>query len=131
VSSNLKKKPPQTVKVQEVLGLVTQIMKRQKKTQREIQKKLGWGQSYISQLVNGEKSLRMDQLFTLLDALEVRPPAFFAELYSLDPPDELARLDEVVQLAQRIQDLRNGLDKVSLRLDHLESAGHSRPTSSA
>lgn len=123
MSPNPRKKPPQTVRVQEVLDLVAQIMRRQKKTQLEIQEKLGWGRSYISQLMTSQKSLRLDQLFTLLDALEVRPPVFFAELYGLEPPAEVARLEEVVDLAQRIQDLSQGLDKVSLRIDHLEKAG--------
>jgi len=123
VSPNPRKKPPQTVRVQEVLDLVAQIMRRRKKTQLEIQEKLGWGRSYISQLMTSQKSLRLDQLFTLLDALEVRPPMFFAELYGLEPPAEMARIEEVVDLAQRIQDLSQGLDKVSLRIDHLEKAG--------
>lgn len=127
MSPNPRKKPPQIVRVQEVLDLVARIMRRQKKTQLEIQEKLGWGRSYISQLMTSQKSLRLDQLFTLLDALEVRPAAFFAELYGLEPPAEVARLEEVVALAQRIQDLTNGLDRVSLRIEHLEKAGQEEP----
>ena len=121
VNTSRRPKLPPPVEVQEVLELVGQMMKRQKRTQLEIQQELGWGRSYISQLMTGQKSLRLDQLVALLTALRVRPPVFFAELYGLQPPGEMARLDEVVELGQRIRELNHGLDTVSLRLEHLES----------
>ncbi len=121
------RRPPLPAEVEEVLDLVGQIMRRQKRTQLEVQEELGWGRSYISQLMNSQKSFRLDQLFTLLDALKVRPAVFFSELYGLKPQAEVARLDEVVHLGRRIQELTNGLDQVGLRLDHLEAVGGGEP----
>lgn len=51
-------------------------------TQLEVQEDLGWGRSYISQLVTGQKSLRMDQLLLILDVIGVQPGEFFGELYA-------------------------------------------------
>lgn len=127
VKKSRRTKPPLSVEVQEVLELAGQIMRRQKRTQLEIQEELGWGRSYISQLMNGQKSLRVDQLFTLLNALRVRPAEFFSELYGLRPQEEVARIDEVVALGQRIQELTNGLDRVGLRLDQLEGLDQAEP----
>ncbi len=53
-------------------------------TQREIQSLLGWGPSYISQLMNQQKSLRFEQMLRILQVIGVDPLDFFAELYKLD-----------------------------------------------
>ena len=46
-----------------------------------MQQILGWGQSYISQLLGKQKSLRVDQVLSILAALGVPPVGFFGELY--------------------------------------------------
>jgi transcriptional regulator with XRE-family HTH domain len=58
-------------------------------TQLEVQEALGWGRSYISQLVTKQKSLRLDQVLLILGAIGVEPADFFAELYS--PRHHLSR----------------------------------------
>ncbi len=50
-------------------------------TQLEVQESLGWGRSYISQLVTKQKSLRLDQVLLILSVIGVEPAEFFAELY--------------------------------------------------
>lgn len=50
-------------------------------TQLEVQEALGWGRSYISQLVTKQKSLRLDQVLLILSVIGVEPAEFFAELY--------------------------------------------------
>lgn len=50
-------------------------------TQLEVQEALGWGRSYISQLVTKQKSLRLDQVLLILSVIGVKPADFFAELY--------------------------------------------------
>ena len=42
---------------------------------------LGWGRSYISQLLTKQKSLRIEQVLLILDVIGVDPGDFFAELY--------------------------------------------------
>ncbi len=51
-------------------------------TQLEVQDALGWGRSYISQLVTRQKSLRLDQVLLILGVIGVEPSEFFAELYN-------------------------------------------------
>jgi transcriptional regulator with XRE-family HTH domain len=51
-------------------------------TQVEIQKRLGWGSSYVSQLLRRAKTLRLDQALAILGVLGVGPAEFYAELYA-------------------------------------------------
>ena len=50
-------------------------------TQLEVQETLGWGRSYISQLLTKQKSLRVEQVLLILKVIDVDPEDFFAELY--------------------------------------------------
>ncbi len=55
-------------------------------TQLEVQEVLGWGRSYISQLLTRQKAARIDQVLVILKVLDVDPGAFFAEIYRFDEP---------------------------------------------
>ncbi len=50
-------------------------------TQLEVQEVLGWGRSYISQLLTKQKTLRIDQIVMILNVIEVKPRDFWAEIY--------------------------------------------------
>ncbi len=54
-------------------------------TQLEVQETLGWGRSYISQLLRKQKPLRVDHVLDILRILDIEPAVFFAELYALPP----------------------------------------------
>ncbi len=54
-------------------------------TQREVQTALGWGRSYISQLLTRQKTLRLEQVLLILRVVGGDPAKFFAELYPLQP----------------------------------------------
>ncbi len=54
-------------------------------TQLEVQEVLGWGRSYISQLVTRQKSLRLEQVLGILQVIGVDPGIFFGELYVSAP----------------------------------------------
>lgn len=54
-------------------------------TQLEVQQALGWGRSYISQLLTKQKSLRVEQVLMILDVINVPPSEFFSELYHFPP----------------------------------------------
>ena len=56
-------------------------------------------------MMTGQKSVRLGQLLDMLAALEVEPAVFFAELYGLEPPKELARVDELARLESQVKDL--------------------------
>ncbi len=50
-------------------------------TQLEVQEALGWGRSYISQLVNQQKSLRIEQVLRILKVINVEPAEFWSEIF--------------------------------------------------
>ena len=54
-------------------------------TQLEVQEALGWGRSYISQFLTKQKKLRLEQVLSILNVIEVEPAAFFGELYGAPP----------------------------------------------
>ncbi len=54
-------------------------------TQLEVQEVLGWGRSYISQLLTKQKTLRMEQILMILNVINVKPEDFWAEIYQFGP----------------------------------------------
>ena len=71
-----------------ILTLLRNKIRQRGFTQLEVQEALGWGRSYISQLLTKQKSLRIEQVLLILNVIGIDPAAFFAELY---PPDVFAR----------------------------------------
>ncbi len=67
--------------VNRYLTLLSDKVRGQGFTQLEVQEALGWGRSYISQLVTKQKSLRLDQVLLILGVIGVEPSEFFTELY--------------------------------------------------
>ncbi len=67
------------------LALLRSKITQQGFTQLEVQEILGWGRSYISQLLQKQKSLRVSQLLAILKVIGVEPGTFFAELYVASP----------------------------------------------
>ncbi len=69
-----------TREVDRYLTLLRNKMREQGFTQLEVQDALGWGRSYLSQLMTRQKKLRVDQIFAVLNVIDVAPAEFFAEL---------------------------------------------------
>ncbi len=55
-------------------------------TQLEVQERLDWGRSYLSQLLTKQKTLRIQQLFLVLAVVGAELGEFFAELYHWPVP---------------------------------------------
>ncbi len=72
-----------------ILTLLRNKIRQRGFTQLEVQEALGWGRSYISQLLTKQKSLRVEQVLLMLNVIGIDPAAFFAELY---PPQNSAYL---------------------------------------
>ena len=64
-----------------VLTLLRNRIRERGFTQLEVQEALGWGRSYISQLLTKQKSLRIEQVLLILNVIGVDPSDFFGELY--------------------------------------------------
>ena len=67
--------------IDRVLTLLRNRIRERGYTQLEVQKALGWGRSYISQLLTKQKALRVEQVLLILQVVGDDPGAFFAELY--------------------------------------------------
>ncbi len=71
--------------IDRLLSLLRDKISQRGFTQMEVQDALGWGRSYISQLLTKQKSARIDQVLAILRVIGVEPQAFFAELYGPAP----------------------------------------------
>lgn len=69
--------------VDRVLNLLRAKIHERGFTQLKVQRALGWGRTYISQLFRKQKSLRFDQILQILEVVEIDPADFFAEFYRL------------------------------------------------
>ena len=67
-----------------VLTLLRNKIRERGFTQLEVQEALGWGRSYISQLLTKQKSLRVEQVLLILNVISVSPADFYAELFGAE-----------------------------------------------
>lgn len=107
-----------------ILTLLRNKIRERGFTQLEVQDTLGWGRSYISQLLTKQKSLRVEQVLLILSVIGVDPADFFSELYHFVPMDlSIRNLDEYAE-RPRVRPMRGmgfGLGMRSRRedADHL------------
>ena len=96
-------------------------------TQLEVQEQLGWGRSYISQILTKQKSLRLKQMLSILQVIGIEPVAFFAELHfgraELPPQEQQTRQaellgDELSSLRRLVDELTELLEKKGLIMKH-------------
>ncbi len=69
-----------------ILARLRDLIRERGFTQLEVQEVLGWGRNYISQLLNRQKALRVDQVLLILNVIDVKPESFFAEVYMFTEP---------------------------------------------
>jgi len=62
-----------------MLTLLREKIRQRGFNQLRVQEALGWGRTYISQLLRQQKSLRFDQIMQILHVIEEEPRDFFAE----------------------------------------------------
>ncbi len=68
-----------------VLTRLRNVIRERGFTQLEVQEVLGWGRSYISQLLTKQKTLRVEQIVMILNVISVEPKDFWAEIYQFGP----------------------------------------------
>ncbi len=72
--------------VDRMLSELLDVIRERGFTQLEVQEALGWGCSYISQLLTKQKSLRVKQVFLILGVVNVEPAEFFSRMYGEHAP---------------------------------------------
>ncbi len=79
-------------------------------TQLEVQETLGWGRSYISQLLTKQKALRVEQVLLVLNVVGIDPREFFQELYAMQlypgAGRPVADAEEDARLRRKLENLR-------------------------
>jgi hypothetical protein len=73
--------------VDRMLKLLREKIRDQGFTQLKVQEALGWGRTYISQLFRKQKSLRFDQILSIIQVVGIDAGEFFAEFYGLSRPE--------------------------------------------
>lgn len=87
--------------IDRILTLLRNKIRERGFTQLEVQERLGWGRSYISQLLTKQKSLRVEQVLLILSVIGVEPAEFYGELYHYMPVDLSVRnLDDYADAAR-------------------------------
>lgn len=96
-----------------ILDALRAEMARRHLTQRQVERQLGYGTGYLSQVLGGRLDLKMKVFLDLLEVLRISPVDFFAELdadevagsrtesESLVSPDTLQKVAELLEEAGR------------------------------
>ncbi len=71
-----------------ILALLRARIRERGFTQMEVQEVLGWGRSYISQLLTGQKTLRLEQILQILNVINIDPADFWGEIYQFGKSGE-------------------------------------------
>lgn len=90
-----------------ILRELRALIKERGTTQLEIQERLGWGKTYVSQLLSQAKGLRLEQLLAILDVLQVEPEAFWARVY--DWPQVADQAERLRAVEERVQEIAGRL----------------------
>jgi transcriptional regulator with XRE-family HTH domain len=62
------------------------LLRERGRTQRSIEQQLGWASGYLSHLLRpGPPALKVEHVLQMLEAIDVPPHDFFAELYGFSP----------------------------------------------
>ncbi len=97
--------------VDRYLTLLRNKIREQGFTQLEVQESLGWGRSYISQLLTKQKSLRVEQVLLILSVVGIDPREYFQQLYGASiyrgaSPRLRAEMEDAGELQREVEDLR-------------------------
>jgi transcriptional regulator with XRE-family HTH domain len=57
-------------------------------SQKEVERRLGWGEGYISQILRGKVAFKLKHCFAVLAVIGVAPGDFFRELFREPPGQE-------------------------------------------
>ena len=85
--------------IDHILDFLRLKMKERGFSQVRVQDHLGWKGSYISQLFNRTKALRVEQLLMILDTIGIEPLEFFSEYYLLFKNPPPSTMDPIAEMA--------------------------------
>ena len=105
--------------VQRLLTLLRNKIRERGFTQMMIQDAMGWGRSYISQILTKQKNIRVEQTLAILDVIGVKPRDFFAELFGFGPYDGQVGSPERTAVDPKAPELRSQVIELQDTVDRL------------
>ena len=109
--------------IERILFHLREKMRQKDWSQLEVQEELGWGRSYISQLMTQQKMLRVEQISEILRVIGVAPAQFYMELYGKDWDaweSEMDEWDEVIQAENALEEDPAAVDESEKPPDNSE-----------
>src|SRR5436853_4828335 len=89
--------------VRRVAEALREAIRRTKTSQRQVERALGQGKGYLSQLLGGNLDLKLKHVFAVLGVLGVEPDSFFQDLYTRSAPGITGL---ATQVQEEIEDLK-------------------------
>ena len=112
--------------VEQVLEEIRSLLARRRVTQRDLERQFGWGHSYLSSVLAGRTELKVSTLFKILDALDVAPSEFLANIEGVVSPRRSAEPERLVE-AQQLESLFELLQQAGKVAEGLSSKGDALP----
>jgi transcriptional regulator with XRE-family HTH domain len=99
---------PLEAEVSRVAEALREAIRRGKTSQRQVERALGQGKGYLSQLLGGNVDLKLKHVFAILAVLGVEPEEFFLELYERsDPVGSVRGLVARARVEQEIAEIKS------------------------
>ena len=77
--------------VQRILELLDEAIHRSRRSRREIERKLGFGQGYLGSLLKGRIELKVRHVYVLARELGLEPLSFFFQASPPEDPGQMLR----------------------------------------
>jgi transcriptional regulator with XRE-family HTH domain len=111
------------VETQRLADVLRETIHRSKISQRQIERTLGQGKGYLSQLLSGNVDLKVKHVFAVLAVIGVEPEEFFQEIY--DRSDPVGAVRGLVARSRTQQDFEELKNRVA-RLENEITSGLKR-----
>jgi transcriptional regulator with XRE-family HTH domain len=113
------------VETQRLAEALRETIRRAKTSQRQIERTLGQGKGYLSQLLGGNVDLKVKHVFAILAVIGVEPEELFLEIY--DRSDPVGAVRGLVARSRAQQDFEELKNRVA-RLESEIASGTKRST---
>lgn len=96
------------VELRRLSEALREAIRQAKISQRQVERTLGQGKGYLSQLLGGTVDLKLKHLFAVLAVLRIEPADFFLKLYGRSDPGRTREVwQEIEELKRRVARLEH------------------------
>jgi transcriptional regulator with XRE-family HTH domain len=103
--------------VQRVSEALREAIRRRKTSQRQIERVLGQGKGYLSQLLGGNVDLKLKHVFAVLEVLGLEADEFFLGIYGRsDPVGAVRGMVAQSQAHRELEELKNRVARLEKKV---------------